>query len=179
MKAITIILAISLLLGCSAAKRAAKQVDDISILNEKLKARDQQVLAEGIADYVKNNPCIFPEINLDSLCEQNYLVDKNCQQDYFKKDIPVSAKIAHTQKILVPYEDKRHINLLQDSLTEVRTRERESKASIFTLKEFIPVIVKESNKKGKWGVNNWFGAALVLFLLLIFSIYLNFKKVFK
>lgn len=166
-----------LFVGCSYSKKTAKQVDNIELLKKQFEKKSEEDKAKYIAEYLKNNPCVFPEIDLDSLCEY-WNTPYNMPFGDTIINNSTSTKVS-IKKILVPYEDKRHIQLLKDSINEISTRERESKAVVVNLKEFIPIIVKETNKKGKWDVNGWFFICLGLFCFLVFSMYLNIKKLPK
>lgn len=163
---------ILILFSCSAAKRTARQEREIAELKSRFEKKEEENKAKYIAEYVKNNPCIYPEIDLDSLCE-GYSDFKSLDFETFK-DTNTIVKI---KRVLTPYEDKRHIKLLQDSLYAIRTllKECDAKATGKTeaVKEIVPLLVK----KNKWEVNGWFWVALGLFFTTSVSMFFNIKKV--
>jgi hypothetical protein len=172
-----LLISILLLVSCSSAKHTSKQVNDIEALQRQLDQQKEQILAKGIADYVKNNPCIYPELNLDSLCNMLDITPESepdmritdygltstkayLQEPYSQKGFSIKRK-----NILVPVEDNRLVNLLKDSLQVARNRYLECNSKQVGRYEMFKSI-EESIKPGLWHFNNWAWLAIVLLLLL-------------
>jgi hypothetical protein len=117
-----------LLLACLALScRPVKQI-------QRQDAAIDQLKAKWIGDWVMSHPCPqLPEINLDSLCRVVYGIrdfDFNMAIDSGRQDS--AGRVFHDtirrdvsgppKRILVPYEDKRTISLLYDSL---RSKEKQ------------------------------------------------------
>lgn len=111
--------------SCSPGKKLLQEQKRLDELQQNADAAKKKIAAEAVYEFVKNNPCEPPEFNLDSLCSIYYScptsqtpADKNIDTDtppaadYFAKLDCVP------KKILVPYKDKRTLNLLQDSIVE-------------------------------------------------------------
>jgi len=115
-----VVLAAVGLVSCNPGKKLLQVQDNLEALNFKQQAHDRAVAAKAVGDYVGNNPCQpMPVINLDSLCSIYYqcpgVADKSPAGDYFESK-PVSYSKPKT--VLVPWEDKRTINLYKDSIAE-------------------------------------------------------------
>lgn len=155
------------LCGCSPAKQAARQNEALDKLKEQFDADKKANESKVIAEYLKSNPCIFPEINLDSLCSANYPPEGFITaKEFFFDTIRVKDtvwitkwRIPQEKKILVPTPDKRRENLLQDSVTALQKRLGECNAKAAGKQEAVSEI-----KPDKWRVsgNWWFWVALTL-----------------
>lgn len=176
-KTFLLILVCSLLFSCSPAKQTSKQVTDIDALQKKMEQQKEAILAKGIADYIKNNPCVYPEIDLDSLCSGLYITSEiepyvhgadygNISKWSYSKE-PYTQKglsIKH-KNILVPVPDNRLVNLLKDSLQVAKDKYLECNSKQVGRYEMFKSM-EESNKPGAWRFNNWGWMAIVLLLLL-------------
>lgn len=123
----------NLLLSCSPAKRVQKQDTDINALKQQFEEERKQAEAKAVFEWIKNNPCIPPEINFDSLCAAINGVDRNSNFDFSEKSAdsptnktnpgkPVVTVPGKPQRVIVPYEDTRRINLYLDSISGKETR---------------------------------------------------------
>jgi hypothetical protein len=151
--------------SCNSTKQTQKTidtVDKIGELEQRFKQRENDIKSKAIEDYVKNNPLICPpiEINLDSLCPQNNEPTNAPANDYLPP-----KNIVNTGKgkiILQPYEDKRKINLLNDSLLAYKLINASLNTAIAVNKQPYDDAIKEleakhtkdleeqKNKKNKW-----------------------------
>jgi len=129
-----IALLIAALFSCNPAKKLQKQDDAIDELK-----------AKWINDWVKNNPCPpSPEIDLDSICKIVFSIDKesnlsalaskntilvdNDSMPFADGFIELPGKKFYStdssiiRHIAVPYEDTRHIKLLEDTVNALMVR---------------------------------------------------------
>lgn len=159
--------------GCSATKKVAKQDSDLTQLKAQINAEDATTKAKIIGDYLKDNPCIFPEVNLDSLCQgYGYQYSPMLDEDYIGKDtVYIKSKAPAPQRILIPVVDKRLSQNLQDSVDALKLRLAECNAKAAGKKEAVAEI-----KVSKWQPNNWMWVALALAGLSILQLVLKFKK---
>lgn len=174
MKGSLIIIFSTLLFSCSPAKRTSKQVNNIEALQKQLDQQKEQILAKGIADYVKNNPCIYPEFDLDSLCEYYTKVSHSCTSDYL---IPEGRSrwiySEKTKNILMPVSDNRLVNLLKDSLQQARNRLLKCESKEVGKQEAIKEIITLRAKPNPWHFNYW--ALICITLAALVTIFLTRK----
>lgn len=168
--------------GCNPSKIIKRQNENINELKSKFEFDKRALAAEAVAEYLKSNPCIFPEIDLDSLC---YLMYKDADEQWRiiaekgNSNIPDTIKINDTlriyypqKKILIPVPDKRYENLLKDSVIELNKRLGECNAKAVGRKEVLSEI-----KTDRWTVRNWwFLIALGLFLSWVIFIVIKLIK---
>lgn len=120
---IIILLAAMGLISCSPGKRLQSAQESLEAIAKAQAEHDQQVSAKAVNDYVKNNPCKpAPEVNLDSLCSLYYRCppvqgESTPAADFITPEVTNSTPAA-PKRILVPWEDTRRINLMQDSINE-------------------------------------------------------------
>ena len=189
MKGSLIIIAAILLFSCSPAKRTSKQVNAIETLQKQLDQQKEAILAKGIADYIKNNPCIYPEIDLDSLCDKfsglhTTLENRNDMPhiiDYGTLDIdpsPIAGRdtVFKTKRLLVPVPDNRLVNLLKDSLQQARNKLLQCESKEAGKKEAVQDIIRITDKPNPWHFNYW--ALLFLTLAAVGAVFiiLKYKK---
>ncbi len=172
-----ILLAATGLFSCSPGKRMLESQAAQNELYLRQKAHDEQVAAAAVAAFVKGNPCpAMPEINLDSLCGLFYdplptREPVNTAADYFEhknpsvKDTANKTASGSPKRILVPFEDKRRINLLEDSCMAKDSRLSVAGATITLLEQQLA----DSSKNHLRAIRfNWaLGILLVLMILAI------------
>ena len=170
-KTFLFILMCSLLFSCSPAKHTSKQVNAIETLQRQLDQKNEAILAKGIADYVKNNPCIYPEFDLDSLCDYYTKASHSCTSGYLmpngKSRYIYSEK---TKNILMPVPDNRLVNLLKDSLQSARNKLLQCESKEAGKKEAVQDIIKITDKPSPWRFNYW--ALLCITLAALVAIFL-------
>lgn len=194
---LTIILAfffmVWILSSCSNSKKVSNQVNGIAALKNKMDSLEAAALAKGIADFVKNNPCQCPAVNLDSLCGLYFPCGDNtngfsngfdfslnasttpvAKPELKEKSVPGTNKISRPTIILQPYNDSRLVNLQVDSLNELRRRLSECQGNIAGRKQTIAEAI-DAGKPGKWAFNYWSWIAIAFTLLYILKIYLTKK----
>lgn len=179
------------LFSCSAAKRTSKQVNDIETLQNQFDQQKESILAKGIADYINANPCVFPEISLDSLCslcypsttlenrDTPYLYDYGSSLDI--NPFPPVGKdtVLKVKRILVPTPDNRMVKLLNDSLATYRIKVAQLEGKDAGQKETVKVISDINKKPAPWRFNYWGWLAIVLFIVLAGAGIFFFKTKFK
>lgn len=169
-----IIAVILLQFGCNTSKKAAQDIgqtsnliDSVDALKQKVLADEQAAKARIIAEWIKENPPVFPELNLDSLCH----FCEPSPTDHSGSDYSDAAKnIEKPNRILVPFEDKRHVKLLQDSVAAIKTRLKECEAKAIGKTEATKEILPQVLKHGKWEFNNWSWIAIGSSILLLIGI---------
>lgn len=114
----TILIAAVFFCSCSPGKKLLKDQADLAMLNANFEKQKEAITAAAISDYIKNNPCQpEPAIDLDSLCYLYYAYPqvggKDSAKDYFPLATVTPGKL---KTILVPWEDKRALQLLKDSI---------------------------------------------------------------
>lgn len=159
--------------ACSPAKKAARQDDALNILKAKFEVDAQAQASKAVADWISKNPCIFPEINLDSLCA---LVNSpgspvEAQQYVINGIDTVRLPAPLPRRILVPTRDLRAEQLLRDSLAVLSTRLAECKARAAGRKDAIT-----EEKPDRWKIDNWFFVALAEFIIILTFIIFKIKK---
>lgn len=151
-------------------------IDSVDALKQKVLADEQATKARIIADWLKENPPVFPELNLDSLCHFcEAAPSDHTGNDYFDS----SKNIEKPKRILVPFEDKRHVKLLQDSVAAINTRLKECQAKAVGKTEATKEILPQVLKPGKWEFNNWSWIAIGLSLLITLYLGYIFKRATK
>lgn len=183
---LTILLA-AILFSCSPAKRTYKQVTDINTLQRQFDQQKEEVLAKGIADYVKDNPCVFPELNLDSLCNGFITTESepiNRITDYGFTSTDAYSNDPYTQKginlktkrVLVPVPDNRMVKLLNDSLQLTRNKLLQCESKQFGKKEAVDEITKMNSEPNPWHFNYWALISITLLAAGTVFLILKFKK---
>lgn len=163
-----------LVFGCSPVKRAQKYNEDLKLLKAQFVLEKKAIAAEAVHNFVLANPCNpVPEINLDSICSlyfkcpevNDYSIDSIAIppiKDSMHKTNQRTAVNGKPVRILVPWIDKRAVNLLQDSCTAKDSRIRILE-SILSREKQLTAEQKASYKKLLYGL--LFGG-LILFVLI-------------
>jgi len=148
---------IAVMFSCSPAKQVTKQSDDIEVLKQKFKEQEQKTAAKAVADWIEKNPCIPPEIDLDSFCDAI-----NTHDTIYRKGdtVFIIKEQKSVKRIIVPVADKRAENLFKDSLIVIRLRLAECNAKASGRAEINPC-----PKYDRWNIRSWwFFIALGFFL---------------
>jgi hypothetical protein len=176
------ILAVLFLFACHPAQRIQKQ--DAAI---------DQLKAKWIGDYILSHPCpAMPEINLDSLCALSYTPAPDVSDIRVGDTATTTTGVTHLagyglsfapnpkpQRILVPYEDTRRINLLLDSLRAKDTRIANLQGGRDTKAQDCTADVTAARKeKNKW-IWLFIAACAVILTAVAIKIYSLFKPGLK
>lgn len=100
--------------GCSAAKKVAKQSNDIGVLKAQICPDMDSVKSTTIQAYVLANPCPTQNYNLDSFCKANYTCSSATV--YLTDSVPAIKSKSGLKTILVPTPDVRQENILKDTI---------------------------------------------------------------
>lgn len=170
------ILSITLFCSCNPAKMLSRQLDNIHQAEAKLNADQDSVKSKAISDYVAENPCTYPERDLDSVCAgYNFAITPD-SVIMPKTDTGKTVVIRTiTKHIVVPVTDLRQVKLLMDSIASLRTQLSncnsfdQGKTIGFTM---IPKTVEA--KPSMWAFNWWFWILVGITIIAIIYIILRF-----
>jgi hypothetical protein len=174
--ALTLIALAILGFSCSPAKRVLKENDNTDILKQKYQEERQRIAAEAVADFVKNNPCEpVPWINLDSLCSIYYPCPDTAlslQITDHPSLITDHRSLAQPKTILVPFTDKRALQLLKDSCSEKDKRIATMVALLQSSKAVATVTIQDGLKTK----NTWLWFFIVISIIEAAALILIAKK---
>lgn len=154
-----------LLTACSPTKQAARQDGNLQALKDQFDAEKQAIEAKAVADYVAANPCIYPEINLDSIIaantgQPNDFLPPHSDTVRVKDTLVITRQLpGRVTRILVPTPDNRALQLAQDSIHGLQIRLASCQGQQQGSKDAVKVIPVDH-----WKLNYWFWVALGLFL---------------
>lgn len=176
----------ALICSCHPAKQLQKQ--DAAI---------DELKAKWIGDYILSHPCpSIPEINLDSLCAL-YRTPPNADTigwiDQRRPTDSVESKTITTgtstqylrgdgappQRILVPWEDTRQLNLLKDSLRIIQQRMAGVQGSQSAKAEDCSAFVASIKKEEKKWIWLFIAACVIMAGAGAWSLYAKFKNPLK
>jgi hypothetical protein len=184
-RAAAILSAALILTACHPAKQLLKQ--DAAI---------DELKAKWIGDYIMSHPCPnIPEINLDSLCALYYSVDSAnvlsainlpALPDTFQRGTALTpGYIVYPwnqhppQRILVPWQDTRQLNLLKDSLRIIQQRIAGIQGNQFAKSEDCTAAVASAKKEAKKWIWLFVAACVVLAGAAGWSLYSKFRNPLK